>query len=256
MSLEIKALAGSLSDKFVKDFSASEENRGAHYYVYTCEQDVTKHTSIEADIIIPESIRLIGDDGRPKNAYISLGVLASDNPGDSVDFGISCTDVNKGWHPAYQDVIDNNCVHLDGLNGRRGFNVKTPAKAHVTVAPNPNDYRKILFEVIFYDRYNRVLNRFMETITVVPREMGTNCWRRYYRFASLLENDSNPMNDSTYMVKGKFANLKINDTSGSSIPWGIDTTEVQYGWIVGFNKCQILSDDANGETFTIDHWAD
>ena len=90
--------------------------------------------------------------------------------------------------------------------------------------------------------------------TVFDREIdleGTYQWDNFCRFASLVTPDKTAtMTDSTYVVNGGFATLKIGSAN-----WGITTSQVPLAWIMNEPKCKVISKWAVGEAFTIDHWA-
>lgn len=80
---------------------------------------------------------------------------------------------------------------------------------------------------------------------------GTYQWDNFCRFASLVTPERTAtMTDSTYVVNGGFATLKIGSAN-----WGITTSQVPLAWIMNEPKCKLNSKWAVGESFTIDHWA-
>lgn len=237
-----------------------EPDQGAHYYVYSKNTPVSRYTEVIASIQLP-TLKQQGT-GVRKNAYISIGVAASITPGDSVDLGISRT--TKGWHPTYQDSLAENggTHHYDGVMYDNGvqdedYSLTAAEEARATravILAKPINRTTIHLRVEFRDdNGNRVGKLFDKDIPVVRHQTD---WSRYYRFASLCDVHGSDIHDSTYMLNGIFYGLQIFDSNnGEYFPWGIDTDMVEYGWIVGYNRCQVLNKTNDGETFRIDHWA-
>lgn len=221
-----------------------ESNTGSHYYAFSPSLSTSRYKEVMANIVLPTQLELKGTGSQVKYAYISLGIGGPLAAGDAVDLGI-CNH-GSGWYPVYNDVV--------GKTGKHYTDYTAPSTAtNAMIVVKPIDSTHVGLYVEFRNAAGATVGKvFNQSIQVTK----TN-WSRYYRFASLLDFGSNPMNDSTYMIGGKFTSLQIYDsTAGKYLPWGIYTDYISDAWIVGFNKCQVLDITSTSETFRIDNWAD
>lgn len=122
-------------------------------------------------------------------------------------------------------------------------------QAKFELVPNANG-KSVKFSVTWLDSKGNIIpeaDHFNQEIILKDYYQ----WDNFCRFASLVSPDETAtMTDSTYMVNGGFATLKIGSAN-----WGITTTQVPLAWIMNEPKCKLISKWAVGESFTIDHWA-
>lgn len=232
-------------------------DRGAHYYAYGPSNCVSKYKKISGTIILPSSIRLVGT-GNGRNAFISLGLATIGDQG--IDIGLRNRGLDGGgnsgygWHPYCIEVKADVGHYYDGMRNS-SFPVKadhrapsTAKKAKFEIEPS-TDGRSIRFALTWLDGNNNPVGKaFNETIGMAKAYR----WENFLRFASLVPWPSTTAtNDSTYMLGGEFANLKIGNEN-----WGISTAQVSNAWIINHPKCQLPDGYwATGEQFRIDHWA-
>lgn len=75
--------------------------------------------------------------------------------------------------------------------------------------------------------------------------------KRFYRFASLVPVEKDDQNDGTYMIDGKFKELKIiKDNEEQS--WGIDSENIELSWLVSSRRISLQHKNGN-EIFSIMH---
>lgn len=239
-----------------------QEARSANYYAYGPSGSVATYKKISGIITLPEKVRLIGTGGG-RNAFISLGVTAKNvrgldiglrNRGQKDPDGTFVDDSGYGWHP-YCIELDADVGHYyDGQKNRHVKDVKenhkapnTAKSARFEITPNTNG-RSVRFTVTWLDANgNQVGKKFDKVIELA----GYYQWDNFCRFASLVtEAEGATMKDSTYVINGGFASLKIGSAN-----WGIPTAQVPTAWIMNEPKCQVVSKWDVGETFKIDHWA-
>lgn len=115
------------------------------------------------------------------------------------------------------------------------------------LVPNTNG-KSVHFTVTWLDANGTQVGTVFDRVIDLE---GTYQWDNFCRFASLVTPERTAtMTDSTYVVNGGFATLKIGSAN-----WGITTSQVPLAWIMNEPKCKLNSKWAVGESFTIDHWA-
>lgn len=231
---------------------------GAHYYVYGPSNCVSKYKKISGTIILPSSIRLVGT-GSGRNAVISLGLTTFGD--DGIDIGLRNRGLNgggdsgAGWHPYCIEVRADIGHYYDGSMDDDKDSKKTDYRAPSTakkakfeIEPS-TDGRSIRFALTWLDGNNNPVGKAFNEVIRMAKAYR---WENFLRFASLVPWPSTTaINDSTYMLGGEFANLKIGNEN-----WGISTAQVSNAWIISHPKCQLPDGYwATGEQFRIDHWA-
>lgn len=243
-----------------------EEKSSGNYYAYGPSGAVTTYKKISGVITLPEKVRLTGT-GQGRNAFISLGVTAKNVRG--IDIGLRnrgiidpdsnpVTDAGYGWHPYcieldadvghYYDGQKN--IHMGSVIAKEKENHKAPSgakSARFEIVPNPNG-KSVRFTVTWLDAGGSQIGRVFDEVINLEDYYQ---WDNFCRFASLVTPERTAtMTDSTYVVNGGFATLKIGSAN-----WGITTSQVPLAWIMNEPKCKLNSKWAVGESFTIDHWA-
>ena len=243
-----------------------DDMTSAFYYAYgPGNTAVSKYGKISGVITLPERVRLVGT-GKGRNAYISLGVTAK-NGKRGIDIGLrnrgakdhksgkEATDTGYGWHPYCIELDADQGYYFDGM-ANQNFPVQkkhiaptSARQAKYELVPNANG-KSVKFSVTWLDSKGNIIpeaDHFNQEIILKDYYQ----WDNFCRFASLVSPDATAtMTDSTYMVNGGFATLKIGSAN-----WGITTTQVPLAWIMNEPKCKLISKWAVGESFTIDHWA-
>lgn len=252
---------------------AFEEKASANYYAYGPSGSVATYKKISGLITLPDKVRLVGT-GKGRNAFISLGVTAKGGK-RGIDIGlrnrglgcqnkklgidIPSKDAGYGWHP-YCIELDNsidagyyfdgqkNIHKTDKVSQNTAYFAPSNAKqARFEIVPNTNG-KSVHFTVTWLDANGTQVGTVFDKVINLE---GTYQWDNFCRFASLVTPDKTAtMTDSTYVVNGGFATLKIGSAN-----WGITTTQVPLAWIMNEPKCKLISKWAVGESFTIDHWA-
>ena len=242
------------------------DTKSAFYYAYGPGNGaVSKYGKISDVITLPEKVRLVGT-GEGRNAFISLGVTAK-NGKRGIDIGLrnrgakdhksgkEATDTGYGWHPYCIELDADQGYYFDGM-ANQNFPVQkkhiaptSARQAKFELVPNANG-KSVKFSVTWLDSKGNIIpeaDHFNQEIILKDYYQ----WDNFCRFASLVSPDETAtMTDSTYMVNGGFATLKIGSAN-----WGITTTQVPLAWIMNEPKCKLISKWAVGESFTIDHWA-
>lgn len=225
-----------------------ETDTGSHYYAFSPVLSTSRYKEVMANIVLPTQLELKGTGSEVKYAYISLGIGGPLGAGDAVDLGI-CNH-GSGWYPVYNDVQKPTEPKGEHFTD---YLVKDGVASNAIIVVKPIDSTHVGLYVEFRNAAGATVGKVFDQSIQVTK---TN-WSRYYRFASLLGFDDNTMDDSTYMIGGKFTSLQIYDgTARKYLPWGIYTNYISNAWIVGFNKCQVLDITSTSETFRIDNWAD
>lgn len=243
-----------------------DDMTSAFYYAYgPGNTAVSKYGKISGVITLPEKVRLVGT-GKGRNAFISLGVTAK-NGKRGIDIGLrnrgakdhksgkEATDTGYGWHPYCIELDADQGYYFDGM-ANQNFPVQkkhiaptSARQAKFELVPNANG-KSVKFSVAWLDSKGNIIpeaDHFNQEIILKDYYQ----WDNFCRFASLVSPDETAtMTDSTYMVNGGFATLKIGSAN-----WGITTTQVPLAWIMNEPKCKLISKWAVGESFTIDHWA-
>ena len=252
---------------------AFEEKSSANYYAYGPSGSVATYKKISGLITLPDKVRLVGT-GKGRNAFISLGVTAKGgkrgidiglrNRGlgcqnEELDINIPSKDTGYGWHPyciELDKTIDagyyfdgqKNIHKTDQVSRNDAYFAPNNAKqARFEIVPNTNG-RSVHFTVTWLDANGTQVGTVFDRVIDLE---GTYQWDNFCRFASLVTPERRAtMTDSTYVVNGGFATLKIGSAN-----WGITTSQVPLAWIMNEPKCKLNSKWAVGESFTIDHWA-
>ena len=178
---------------------------------------------------------------------------------------VEANDGGYGWHPYcaevdqridagyYFDGLDN--IHKEQVvkGGMVSHNDACYAPdgtsaARFTIVPNMNG-KSIRFKVEWLDGKGNMVDANSNFDREIKLE-GTYQWDNFCRFASLVTPDETAtMTDSTYVVNGGFATLKIGSAN-----WGITTTQVPLAWIMNEPKCKPLSEKEKVTMSAINSW--
>ena len=212
-----------------------EINHGAHYYAYS--PYITGYTKITGNIELPNSLHT--SKGK-RNAYISFGVVGLYG---SIDMGIMNS--GEGWKPFYFDVKNKKFFSF------KDFTVKDAINVVIQIDVSPN--RKALFSLQFKGENSCLLKYFLTEVDAshILVYENSKVKNRFYRFASLVPVGKDNQNDGTYMIDGKFKDLKIvKDNEEQN--WGIDSDNIDVSWLVSSRRITFKHKNDN-ENFSIIH---
>ena len=219
------------------EFWKSYQTRcGAYYFCYS--PYIVGYFKITGYIILPKSLNT-NRGGR--NAYISPGV-------GGLYGAINCGIMNsgKGWLPFYYFRHNKTMVtfkeyyasyHTDII----GFEIEV------------TNSRIIIFSLTFRNSSLFILNSFKTEIDASDILVYENneVKLRFYRFVNLAPEGKDDQNDGTYLIDGKFTELKII-RNNITYPWGISENDVEVSWLVSSKRIKVTHSKYE-ETFSIIH---